>query len=255
MNGAAQNPFATTNGAERYARGRPFHHPGALDRIFEKLRRSTVSRALDVAAGTGLSTVALAERAEVVVGVDSTEAMIRLARPAANVVYAVAKAEGLPFLTGVFELMTVSSGVHWFDQQAFFAEVQRVLKPKGYLAIYDHFFDGAKNEPDINAWLQHGYLERYPTPPRGATVERQVAAPPDFTEIATFEYDDPIQFSQQELVAYLLSQSNTIRASIEGEETMEETTSWLMAQTASWFQGAQQLFLFRGTVRCLRYEA
>lgn len=113
-----RNPFATPDGAWRYREGRPFHHPRVLDRVLCVMGMESVGLALDVACGTGLSTSALADRARVAVGVDSVEAMVRMAKPVPNALYALAAAERLPFAPETFDLLTVSSGVHWFDQEA-----------------------------------------------------------------------------------------------------------------------------------------
>lgn len=248
-----ENPFVTPEGAARYARGRPFHHPRALDRIFDHLGKSSVARGLDVACGTGLSTIALAGRAEIVVGVDPVESMIHLAKRARNAVYAVAPAELLPFPRHAFDVVTVSSGVHWFDQDAFFAEAERVLQPGGSVAIYDHLFEGAVEEPAIDKWLDQSYAKRYPPPPKAAATDRPVVSTRRFSDHVTFEYDDPIAFTQTQLVSYLLSHSNTITAATEGRETTQQTRAWLVAETAYWFDPPnQRQFLFRGMARCLK---
>lgn len=253
MSDSIQNPFATAEGARRYHHGRPFHHPRALDRIFGVVGEERVSRALDVACGTGLSTLALASRAELAIGVDAIEAMIRPARSAPNAVYTVAEAERLPFTSHTFDVLTVASGVHWFDQEVFFAEAARVLRARGWLAIYDHFFKGSVDEPAMDNWLRHEYAQRYPAPPRAARTDRQIFVSDDFIEVEAFEYDDRISFTQDELVAYLLSQSNTITPAAEGRETTQETETWLRIETAQWFQARHdRSFLFRGAARCLR---
>lgn len=249
----ADNPFATSEGALRYQRGRPFHHPQAIGKIFSILQRERVHRALDVACGTGLSTVALSERADLAVGVDPVESMVRLAPSSQNTVLALGEAEKLPFPSDAFELVTVSSGVHWFDQETFFAEAARVLVSRGWLAIYDHFFEGCPDERDIDAWLSQRYETRYPPPPRAARADRPTLATPDFIEVAAFEYDDPISFTQDELVAYLLSHSNTIAPATQQRETTLQTETWLREETGRWFRTAHnRTFLFRGAVRSLR---
>ncbi len=94
---SVQNPFSTTEGAARYRSGRLFHHPGALDRVFEMIGQNEVRTALDVACGTGLSTIALTDRAVLVVGVDSVAAMVHLVKPEDNTLFTLANAEAIPF--------------------------------------------------------------------------------------------------------------------------------------------------------------
>lgn len=256
MGDAVQNPFATAEGARRYQRGRPFHHRRALDKVFAVTGVHPVGRALDVACGTGLSTLALSDRADLTIGVDSVQPTIRLAQPTATTLFAVSEAEQLPFSSGTFDLVTVSSGVHWFNQRVFFAEAARVLVPRGWLAIYDHFFEGCRDEPEIDIWLRHEYAKRYPPPPRAARGGREMLVADDFLEMEAFEYDDPISFTHDQLVAYLLSHSNTISPATEGRETAVETEMWLRSGTASWFEPRDlRTFSFRPAGRCLRRKS
>lgn len=248
-----QNPFATAAGAARYHNGRPFHHPRAVARIFSVLGNPSVGRALDVACGTGLSTLALKQRVDLAVGIDSVEAMVRLAEPSSNLLYAVSAAERLPFEPQTFDLLTVSSGVHWFNQPSFFAEANRVLPPWGWLAIYDHFFEGAPDEPELDVWLKEEYVKRYPPPNRGSRPDNLDVMHDGFLEVDSFEYDDPIGFTHDAFVAYLLSQSNTVAAEADGRETAQETATWLSNQTARWFaHGGEKPLRFRAVARCLR---
>lgn len=273
MNDVTNNPFASAEGAERYASGRPFHHRRAVRRIFDRLGNPSIHRALDVACGTGLSTRALTEYADVAVGVDSTDLMIRLAPVSDAAVYAVAEGERLPFRDTTFGLVTVSSGVHWLEQDRFFAETTRVLEPQGWVAIYDHLFRGCTDDPAVDEWLEHRYQQRYPWParssnrtlellrtsgraPSAAGAGGSAIVPDGFTEFATFEYDDPVAFTHVQLVSYLLSHSNTIGRMTRGEERTEHTRSWLIAETAGWFEAStERTFLFRGVARCLQRNA
>src|SRR6266566_3385197 len=75
------NFFASESAAQRYAKGRPYFHLIVIGRIKKRLALTfPVRRALDVGCGTGLSTMALKEIAERVVGIDSSAEMIGLAR-------------------------------------------------------------------------------------------------------------------------------------------------------------------------------
>ena len=86
-------------------------------------------------------------------------------------------------------------------------------------------------------------------------ADRPLHTPYDFSEVEAFEYDDPILFTHDELVAYLLSHSNTIAAATAGRETQQETEKWLRSETEQWFGGHdRRTFLFRGAVRCLQLE-
>lgn len=250
------NPFETVEGARRYQRGRPFHHPHTLEKVFELIGVSRVKCALDVACGTGLSTVALADRATFVAGIDATEAMVRIAPDTSNVSYAAADAERLPFRHASFELVTVASGVHWFNQAQFFDEAARILGNQGWLVLYDHPFEGCADEPAIDEWLQQEFERRYPTPPHGGRPDEPMEYSSGFVEHNALVFNDPISLSHESFVAYLLSNSNTIIATTEGRETAEETESWLLDETSQWFgSSGSRTFVFRGIIRCYRRSA
>ena len=140
------NPFVAPNTAEVYAQGRPCFHPLVLEKVREKLSlNAPVKLALDVACGTGLSTRALLAVAEQVIGTDTSEGMLEQAPKDARITYHQAPAESLPLENESADLITVSSAFHWFERSAFLREARRVLRPGGWLAIYENFFEGRKH--------------------------------------------------------------------------------------------------------------
>jgi ubiquinone/menaquinone biosynthesis C-methylase UbiE len=91
-------------------------------------------RVLDVGCGTGRVASALHERGSRVWGAEPSEEMAAQAR-ARGVNVKVAPAEQLPFKDGWFERAVAWLVVHLLDRPAAFAEVARVLQPRGVLAI------------------------------------------------------------------------------------------------------------------------
>ena len=141
------NYFDPKSAAERYARGRPYFHPLVIGQVKAHLSlNKRVGHAIDVGCGTGLSTIALKEIAEAIVGVDKSEEMLFLAPPDPQIRYLVGPGEDLPVRDKDFDLMTISSVFHWLDRIAFLAEVRRVLWPRGWLVIYDNYFTGQMSE-------------------------------------------------------------------------------------------------------------
>jgi len=122
--------------AGHYASARPTY-PHAL---FEWLASVCPRRclAVDVGAGTGLATVALARHFDRVVGTDLSDRQIANAQHAPNVEYMVSPAEHLPFGDASVDLLTVAQALHWFDLDRFWPEVKRVLQSRGVVAVWTY---------------------------------------------------------------------------------------------------------------------
>jgi ubiquinone/menaquinone biosynthesis C-methylase UbiE len=109
--------------------------------VFETLVREgdlRGRRVLEVGAGTGRLTTALAERALAQVwAVDPSPEMLAVARQKAprRVAFKQARAEALPFKDGWFERAVAMLVVHVLDRPCAFAELRRVLAEDGRLAI------------------------------------------------------------------------------------------------------------------------
>jgi ubiquinone/menaquinone biosynthesis C-methylase UbiE len=135
------NYFHPKAAAERYLKGRPDFHSNTIKHIKDYLRLDKkLNNALDVACGTGLSTKALLKIATNVFGTDISQEMLKLALQPDKINYAVAPAEQQPFADNTFDLITVSSGVHWFDIDKFLIEANRLLKSKSWLVLYENHF-------------------------------------------------------------------------------------------------------------------
>ncbi|MGD9979661.1 MAG: class I SAM-dependent methyltransferase [Hyphomonadaceae bacterium] len=107
---------------------------------------------LEIASGTGVSTVALRAdlpQATRIVATDLNPAMLDIAREklasAVNVEFQPADAQALPFADATFDLITIQFGVMFFlDKPAAYAEARRVLKP-GATMIFNVWGEMAAN--------------------------------------------------------------------------------------------------------------
>ena len=116
-------------GADAYERGRPEYPADAL----EPLRLSPDLTVLDLAAGTGKLTRPLAASGARVIAVEPVAEM-RAALPS-SVETLDGTAESIPLGDGSVDLVTVGQAFHWFDGDAALAEIHRVLRPGGRLAL------------------------------------------------------------------------------------------------------------------------
>src|SRR5215831_1555408 len=91
--------------------------------------------AWDCGTGNGQAAVALAEHFARVFATDASAEQVKNAEPHPRVEYAVAPAEKCPLPDHTADLVTVAQALHWFDFDRFYAEVRRVARPGGLLAV------------------------------------------------------------------------------------------------------------------------
>jgi len=242
-----RNYFASPAAAARYAAGRPFFHPLAIKKIREVCCQSgRIDRALDVGCGTGQSTLALQEVADEIVGMDSSAEMLSRAAVHPQIRHIEGQAERIPFADRSLGLITVAGAFHWFDQRQFMHEAKRVLRPGGWLVIYNDRFTGRMNRNDDYAkWNREHYLVRYPTPPRNNPFPTcKDASANGFGATRTEHFMHEIQFSLEQLVSYLTTQTNVIAAVMEGMDDYSSAGRWLLNSIRPLFSGATESFIF-----------
>lgn len=122
--------------AAQYRAARPSYPP----RLFEVLAAHAPARecAWDAGCGNGQASVALAGHFQRVMASDPSAEQIANAQPHERVQYTVAAAEHSGLDAGSMDLVTVAQALHWFDVDAFHAEVRRVLKPGGIIAEWGY---------------------------------------------------------------------------------------------------------------------
>ncbi len=122
--------------AAQYAQSRPTYP----EELFDWLAQQCAQRSLawDVGAGNGQASVALAGRFDRVLATDLSEDQIARATPHPRVQYRAAPAHRSGLEAASADLVTVAQALHWFDLDAFYAEVRRVLKRGGLVAAWSY---------------------------------------------------------------------------------------------------------------------
>jgi ubiquinone/menaquinone biosynthesis C-methylase UbiE len=116
-----------------YARYRPTYPREVYDFILPLVTQK--QNAWDCATGNGQVALALAPHFEKVFATDISQKQLDQATPAPNIMYSLSPAEKTSFPDHYFDLVTVGQAIHWFQFDAFYNEVKRVLKPGGIIAL------------------------------------------------------------------------------------------------------------------------
>jgi ubiquinone/menaquinone biosynthesis C-methylase UbiE len=154
---AAQEGFARA--AHEYVRGRPGYPAEALEYLAERLDLGPGRSVIDLAAGTGaLTRPLLALRCDVVAVEPVAEMRAHLPAGARALD---GTAERIPLPGVVADAVTVAQAFHWFDGDAALAEIHRVLRPDGVLAL---IWNRRVLEDPVNA-----SIEKLVAPYRGGT--------------------------------------------------------------------------------------
>jgi ubiquinone/menaquinone biosynthesis C-methylase UbiE len=94
--------------------------------------------AWDCATGNGQAANSLVNYFNKVIATDASDKQLSNAKPHEKIEYRLALAEDSSITPGSVDLVTVAAAVHWFDFDKFYKEVNRVLKPKGVIAVWTY---------------------------------------------------------------------------------------------------------------------
>jgi SAM-dependent methyltransferase len=119
--------------ADAYERGRPGYPRAALDWLADRLQLAPGTTVVDLAAGTGKLTRELVRTGAAVVAVEPVAEMRSLLPAEARTLEGTA--EAIPLDGGSVDAVTVAQAFHWFDGERALAEIHRVLRPDGVLAL------------------------------------------------------------------------------------------------------------------------
>lgn len=194
--------------ASLYAAARP-RYPDAL---FDALAAVVPHRRLawDAATGNGQAAVALARYFEQVYASDSSAEQLAEAEPHFRVTYQQAPAERADLGSGTAALVTVAQAAHWFHIGPFYAEVRRVLSPRGVIALW--CYSRVQVSPEVDRVVEHFYSEvvgHYWAPGRRLVETGYATLPFPFDELLLPEFAIERVLTLQGMVDYITSWSAT----------------------------------------------
>jgi SAM-dependent methyltransferase len=170
-------------------------------------------RAWDCATGNGQAAIALADHFQDVIATDGSAAQLQQAPTHPHVRYRVALAESSGLPDRSLDLVTVAQAVHWFNLEAFYPEVQRVLKPGGIFAMWCY---GRPRLPStaLDDLLEDYYtrvLDDFWTPERRLVETGYQTLPFPFAAINGPEFVMTTTWTLPEFIGYLNTWSATQR--------------------------------------------
>jgi SAM-dependent methyltransferase len=122
--------------AEEYERGRPEYAPAVVGALSAELALPPGAPVRDLAAGTGKLTRALVAGGLAVTAVEPQASLRRaLAASVGEERVLEGLAESIPLPAESVAAVTVADAFHWFDRPLALAEIGRVLRPGGGLAV------------------------------------------------------------------------------------------------------------------------
>ena len=109
--------------------------PGYPERAVSWLVPARGARVLELGAGTGKLTAALAAEGHEVTATDTSMPMLEVLAGSLDVPTVQCGAELLPFRANSFDVVAVAQAFHWFDPRRALPEIARVLREGGELAM------------------------------------------------------------------------------------------------------------------------
>ena len=135
--------FEDSSHAENYSKYRPTYPEDLKQSILSYMisngyDNSAASFTLDIGCGTGISTRLFGSNFTAVCGIDISHEQLKQAvmKQGINECYIQSLAETTCFKDNTFDLIIVGQAWHWFNKDKFNAEVERILAPNGFLAIF-----------------------------------------------------------------------------------------------------------------------
>ena len=238
-----------------YALARPHLHPQIFAVVRDIVRPSPrVRRALDVGCGTGLSSVALLDVAQEVIGIDAAGDMLRHAHRSDGVRYLASRAESPPFRPGTFDLLVACGSMDWVDRTRFMPRAAELLVRGGWLVSLDFGDTGRSTDvPGLARWYDEVFQKEYPRPPaRDPMITVDEAARHGFAAPVHRDFASVATFTAPQYAEFLMTESNVITAIEYGEAAEDRVRARLDSELRPLFGDESRRVAFRGYIQALR---
>ena len=148
---------------------------------------------------------------EKVVATDLSEKQLALAARHPRIFYGAAPAGRSPLEDGSADLVTAATAAHWFELDAFYAEVRRVLRPGGGIAVWCYGHE-RRLTPSLDPIVRRYDKEivgPYWEPEIRYVREKYETLPFPFEEAAAPPFKLRLSWTLDELLGYFSSWSST----------------------------------------------
>jgi len=185
-----------------YAIYRPTYPKALYDYLLSLVKDKKA--AWDCATGNGQVARVLAQHFEKVYATDISEKQLSQALKVPNIYYRVEPAEQVSAVADSFDLITVAQAIHWFNFEAFYAEVKRTLKPDGLFAVIGYGLMNIDKKVDQEVFkLYEDILGKYWDPERRYIEEAYKTIPFPFEEIVAPHFQIKTTWNFKQLIGYL----------------------------------------------------
>lgn len=150
--------FTLQEAAKRYDAYRPKVH-GIIETWLSNAGLNTqFNQALDVACGTGDSTLPLQNISNTVLGIDLSQSMLSMANEKGLSVKQIGYEQAHE--VGSFDLITTCMAFHWFDFNEALNAYKSASANNAVWLIYNFTFGGSETCEDFNDWFVSTYLKK-----------------------------------------------------------------------------------------------
>jgi ubiquinone/menaquinone biosynthesis C-methylase UbiE len=187
--------------SNEYAKFRPTYPPALIEEIISLC--PSLNLAWDAGTGNGQFANLLSPYFARVVATDISENQLSNAVQKPNIEYSISDSVHINMADHHCDLVTVAQAFHWFKFEEFYAEVRRVLKKDGILALVSYGLMNA--EPKVNDIVLDFYnntLRDCWDPERRYIDEEYKTIPFPFDEIHLKKYSMPYTWNIDQLIGF-----------------------------------------------------